>query len=178
MTVDKGMKLEIPDWVLKEVNKRLVQGLEEATCTKHPISAVLWSQDGFFVSGANGPPQGFKDYCIPCPRLHSPSGEDMHLCPAIHGEMAAILNAAKEGTSTKGGALFISCGLPCKDCMKEIIKAGVSHIISPYPLKLVDREDKFRSAESYNFKLAYEMMKDCGVEYIHEPRLMKEDWKE
>ena len=96
----------------------------------------------------------------------------MHLCPAIHGEMAARLNAAKDGTPTDDGVLFISCALPCMNCMKETIKVGIRYIISPYPLSLVQREDKFRNAKAYNFELARKMMEEYGVEYIHEPRLL------
>lgn len=167
------MPLEIPDWVIEEVNRRLEEELDSSTCTKRAIAAVLWSHEGYFVSGHNGPPHCFKDYCIPCPRADSPSGEDMHLCPAVHGELAAILNAAKKGTETKDGALFISCALPCKDCMKEIIGAGIKYIISPYEEDFVNRADKFANADSYNFQLSHDMMKKCGVEYIHDKRMVK-----
>lgn len=164
------MPLEIPDWVInEEVNRRLEEELDSSTCTKRAIAAVLWSHEGYFVSGHNGPPDCFKDHCIPCPRADSPSGEDMHLCPAIHGELAAILNAAKKGTETKDGALFISCALPCKDCMKEIIGAGIKYIISPYEVDFVGH----LNAKHYNFSLSRQMMEQCGVEYIHDKRMLK-----
>ena len=160
--------------IIDEAGRRLRLGLEISTCVKRPISAVLWISGMPFVMGANGPPLCFKEYCIPCPRMDSPSGMDMEICPAVHGEMAAILNAARSGIITEGSVLFMSCGLPCKDCMKEIIAAGVKHIVSPYAFDWVEREDKFRNADVYNFKLSYEMMVRCGVEYHHVPGLMEE----
>ena len=96
----------------------------------------------------------------------------MEICPAIHGEMSVILEAASCGVVTKDAILFISCGLPCKDCMKEIAKAGIKYIVSPFSYDWVNRTDKFRNADVYNFPLAYEIMVRCGIEYIHEPRLI------
>lgn len=163
------MTLEIPDWVIEEVNRRLERGLENATCTKRAIAAVLWSHFGFFVNGSNGPPKCFKDYCEPCPRADSPSGENMDICPAVHGEIAVLMQAAWSGISTMDGALFISCALPCKDCMKEIVRAGVKYIISPYEIDFVGH----LNAKHYNFALSRQMMEQCEIEYIHEPRLVK-----
>ncbi len=166
------MPLEIPDWVVTEVNTRLESDLEGATCTKRAIAAVLWSKDGMFVSGSNGPPECFAHYCKPCPRADSKSGEDMDICTAVHGEIAALLEAAIRGESTMNGALFISCALPCKDCMKEIIRAGIKYIISPYELDFVIRPDGFAIADLYNFPLSRQMMEECGIEYIHDSRLV------
>ena len=107
------MTLKIPDWVIVEVNNRLERGLENSRCVKRPIAAVLWSHFGFFVNGSNGPPKCFEEYCTPCPRADSGSGEDMDICPAVHGEIDAIVRAAWDGVSTMDGVLFISIGL-CK----------------------------------------------------------------
>jgi deoxycytidylate deaminase len=168
------MTIEIPPWVLKEVNIRLKDGLTQSTCTKRQIAAVLWSEDGMFMTGWNGPPDCFEKYCHECPRGSSGSGEDMEICPAVHGEVAAILEAARRGEPTVNGVLFISCALPCKDCMKEIIRAGIRYIISPYPIDYVIRPDGFQAhAKVYSFPLSRQMMEECGVEYIHEPKLVK-----
>lgn len=169
------MNIEIPDRVIEHVSKSLQIGLEMSTCVKRPISSVLWVPKDVFVMGANGPPAKFSHYCNPCPRADSACGVDMDICPAVHGEMAAILNAARHGIITEGAILFISCGLPCKDCMKEIAKAGIKYIVSPYPVCQVEREDKFSNAKTYNFSLSYEIMVCCDIQYIHEPRLMGEN---
>ncbi len=66
-----------------------------------------------------------------CPRklLEIPSGEGLEYCSAVHAERNALLSCAKTGVSSNGGIMFMTCGLPCKDCMIEIIQAGVSGII-------------------------------------------------
>lgn len=159
-----------------EINKRLVKSLERATCTKRKVGAVLLQKFPLFyrlTEGWNGPPDEFKEYCEPCPRAESPSGVDMDLCPAIHAEIRAVLNACKERNNVEGSILFMTCGLPCKDCMKELIIAGVKQIVSPYPLIIEAREDGFEDGDTYNFNLAYELMMAAGIEYIHEPRLVK-----
>jgi deoxycytidylate deaminase len=97
----------------------------------------------------------------------------MDICTAVHGEIAALLQAAIDGVSTMDGVLFISCALPCKDCMKEIIRAGIKYIVSPYKLDYVVRADRFADAKLYNFPLSRQMMEECGIEWIHEPRLVK-----
>jgi len=155
------------------INAVLEVALNHANCTKKAIGACISVGNIIVGVGNNGPPDSFKEYCQPCPRLNSPSGTDMNLCPAVHAEMRAILNAHKD---VRGGILYITCGLPCKDCMKEIIVAGIVKIVSPYPLNTEDTEDRgdgYKSGESYNFNLSYEMMIAAGIEYVHDERLIK-----
>lgn len=160
------------DETLRQVNIHLSRGLAHATCTKRAIGSVLQLYNGRFIYGYNGPPHSFKRYCIPCPRADEPSGERMDLCPAIHAEMAPILRTAQMGLSTMNATLYITCGLPCKDCMKELINAGIGTIVSPYPLEVAKRSDGFK-ASSYGFNLSYRMMKAAGIEYVHQPYLIR-----
>jgi len=156
------------------INNLLKNAYERATCTKRAVAAVLELVDGRLVYGWNGPPDSFKKYCNPCPRLDAKSGTKMDICPAIHAEVATIMNGARMGwNSTKGAVLYISCGLPCKDCMKELIIAGVVRIESPYPLNTYIRGAGFDSGEIYNFNLAYELMEAAGIEYVKNSLLFK-----
>jgi dCMP deaminase len=45
-----------------------------------------------------------------------------------HAETNAIINAALNGTSTKGTIMYMSCGVPCTDCARNIINAGIKHV--------------------------------------------------
>ena len=45
-----------------------------------------------------------------------------------HGERNAIYNAARIGVSTKGCTMYLSCGVPCSDCARGIINAGIVRI--------------------------------------------------
>lgn len=45
-----------------------------------------------------------------------------------HAERNAIYNAARIGVSTKGSTMYLSCGIPCADCARAIINAGITRI--------------------------------------------------
>ena len=42
-----------------------------------------------------------------------------------HAERNAIYNAARIGVSTKGCTMFLTCDIPCADCARGIINAGI-----------------------------------------------------
>ena len=67
-----------------------------------------------------------------CPRKHFgyKSGKGLHLCIAGHAERNALINAARHGIPVKGATLYLTEILPCKDCMIEIINAGIVEIVS------------------------------------------------
>ena len=39
------------------------------------------------------------------------------------------MNAARLGIETKGATLVCYCGIPCKDCLIEIINAGIVEVV-------------------------------------------------
>jgi len=45
-----------------------------------------------------------------------------------HAERNAIYNAARIGVSTKGCRMYLTCGIPCSDCARGIINAGIIEI--------------------------------------------------
>ena len=45
-----------------------------------------------------------------------------------HAERNAIYNAARIGVSTKDCSMYLTCGIPCADCARGIINAGISRI--------------------------------------------------
>jgi dCMP deaminase len=46
-----------------------------------------------------------------------------------HAERNAIYNAARIGVSTKGTTMYLTCGIPCADCCRGIINAGITTIV-------------------------------------------------
>lgn len=113
-------------------------------CLSRKIGAILITSDGTQVgAGYNGPPRGVP-HCnsrsrygeigmgnsvinlTTCPRklMGLESGEGLNLCPAAHAEANAIINAAREGISTKGLIMYTH-GLPCQECAKAVINAGI-----------------------------------------------------
>ena len=47
----------------------------------------------------------------------------------IHAEINAIARSAKNGIKIDGATMYMSCGIPCTDCAKAIINAGIKRII-------------------------------------------------
>ena len=79
---------------------------------------------------------------VRCPRKLRgyKSGEGLGLCISGHAERNALLNCARKGISTLGGTLYMNCTFPCKDCMIEIIQAGIKEIIYTEEEKYYDYE--------------------------------------
>ena len=84
-----------------------------------------------------------------CPRhvFGYASGKGLHLCIAGHAERNALINAARHGISVKGATLYLTEILPCKDCMIEIINAGIVEIVSE-TMNYYDTMSKYLMDES------------------------------
>ncbi len=62
-----------------------------------------------------------------CPRkiIGAPSGKRLELCSCAHSETNAIVNASDD---LEGAIMFCWCGVPCVECTKLIINAGVKTV--------------------------------------------------
>lgn len=63
-------------------------------------------------------------------------GKMLDTCIAVHAEEAAILQAARLGSTTLMNATLYTTTFPCLLCAKSIINAGISTIVyrEPYPM--------------------------------------------
>lgn len=111
---------------------------KKSPCLSRQIGAILVRDKSIVATGYNGPPRGVP-HCDPeCPRKAQgfKSGEGLHLCPATHAEVNCVVNAARLGVSTLGTTLYMNCLMPCVECLKVLINAGVREIviddITPY----------------------------------------------
>ena len=143
-------------------------------CLSRKIGAVLVKNNVVIATGYNGPPRGIphcdkrhnsddllckefglKGLNLPkpnktfpiCPRrlLGYDSNEGLHLCPATHAEVNCIAHAAMLGIKAAGAQMYLTCGIPCKNCLAVLINAGIEEVIctsleyyddlSPYILK-------------------------------------------
>ena len=118
---------------------------ENSKCLSRKIGAILVKDDIVICDGYNGPPRGmshcnqryhhdngeriFSDTI--CPRILAgyKSGQGLHLCAAGHAERNCLNNAARLGIKTKGCKIYMSCPIPCKDCLIELINAGIEEVI-------------------------------------------------
>lgn len=130
------------------------QVARNSKCFSRRIGCVLVYDKSIISTGYNGPPRGIprcdlrwrldhnlcekvkdideKDsFSGVCPRrvLNYKSGEGLELCVAGHAERNALINAARNGIRTKGATLYVTTGIPCKDCLIEIINAGIREIV-------------------------------------------------
>ncbi len=130
------------------------QVARNSKCLSRRIGAVLVYDKSIRSTGYNGPPRGVprcdlrwqidsdfyekykdriegKDVKGVCPRyvIGFKSGEGLSVCPAGHAERNALINAARDGISTRDTTLYMTCGIPCTPCLVEIINAGVKEIV-------------------------------------------------
>jgi len=65
-----------------------------------------------------------------CPRkiLGFESGKGLEYCIAGHAEANAVANGAREGVRLSGATMYAYCGLPCQECSKMIIGAGLERV--------------------------------------------------
>lgn len=134
-----------------------VQVARNSKCLSRKIGAILVKDKTIISTGYNGPPRGIprcdlrwaidEDFINKykpvwaesaddlvsgkCPRhtLGAKSGELTEICPAAHAEENAILSCAREGISTKGAIMYMTCSIPCFRCMIKIINAGISELV-------------------------------------------------
>jgi len=126
-------------------------------CLSRKEGAILVKDNSVISTGFNGPPRHiphcgkarmksdpiiFKrlradaiepvygdDTMCPRYRLGFGTGEGLHLCPSIHAEVNALLNASRQGISTYNSTMYLTCGIPCKNCFGSIINAGVNEVV-------------------------------------------------
>jgi deoxycytidylate deaminase len=103
---------------------------ELSTCNKKKIGCVLVLTRGKqgMLQGANGPPHPLGR-CNLCPRLNVKSGTCLDKCRAVHAERDVLLKAAKFGFCTKDSILYSPSGVPCSQCLLELIAAGMVELV-------------------------------------------------
>jgi dCMP deaminase len=117
--------------------------IDHARMSKDPntrVGSVIVGPDRELRSaGFNGFPRGIEDsWC----RLHD---RDVKLELIVHGEMNALMAAARVGIPLKGCTLYLAAtddtgtqwgGPPCSRCTVHLIQAGIAEVVS-FPIKAV-----------------------------------------
>ena len=117
------------------------------------IGAVIVGQDKEIVStGYNSFPRGIDD-----------NKTDRQKKPEKyfwfeHAERNAIYNAARIGVSTKGCTIYLTCDIPCADCARGIINAGI--------IKIFAKKDAGAKSKKWDesAERSMQMFKEAGVE--------------
>jgi dCMP deaminase len=79
-----------------------------------------------------------------------------------HAERNAIYNAARVGTPLKNASIYITSGVPCMDCARGIVNAGIKKV---YCKTVCTTTNKEKWEESQ--KRSIELLNECGVEVIY-----------
>lgn len=100
-------------------------------CKSRQIGAIIVRDKAIISTGYNGPPRGMRECGDECPRhtKNFKSGEGLELCPAAHAEANAIAQAARNGINVCGTTMYMSCPIPCKNCLSLIINAGIIEVV-------------------------------------------------
>lgn len=96
---------------------------ERATCPRMHCGCVLVREKRILSTGYNGSIPGDvhceDDGCMIV---------DNHCVRTIHAEMNAILQCSIHGISTEGATAYIT-NMPCTNCSKALIAAGIRQIV-------------------------------------------------
>jgi len=117
-----------PSW--DEYFAKLVEDVSRrSTCTRRQIGAVIVNEGHEIVStGYNGVVRG-APHCedIGCikDKMKIKSGTGHEICPAVHAEQNALLQAGK---SARGCTLYLNA-FPCKICARLMVNAGIKKLV-------------------------------------------------
>ena len=126
---------------------------EKSKDERTKIGAVIVGKNKEIVStGYNSFPRGINDY----KKERQERPEKYYWFE--HAERNAIYNAARIGVSTKGCTMYLTCGVPCADCARGIINAGIERIFVTRNTSGAKSQKWVDSAER-----SLEMFEEAGV---------------
>jgi dCMP deaminase len=96
---------------------------ERSTCDRAMVGCVLVRDKRILTTGFNGSPSG-QGHCDEIGHLMV----EGHCVRTIHAETNAIIQAALHGVSSRDATCYVT-HLPCINCTKALINAGVARIV-------------------------------------------------
>lgn len=119
-------------------------------------AVIVGTANQILSTGFNGFPRGIDE------KLSTRWERPIKYSYMCHAEVNAILNAARHGVSLEGSTLYLRGfgppTVPCVECTKAVIQAGIKTVIGK-SFKPVDehwRED---------LEFAYNLLKEAGVDF-------------
>lgn len=112
-------KNDDPDYLRNVVWPQLTDDEKDMVLCEEWFIDDRSNEDKFVAKHAN---------CKTCPRklIGAPSGKRLELCTCIHGEVDAITRANR---SVAGCYMVCYCGVPCIECTKVVINAGIDIVV-------------------------------------------------
>lgn len=142
---------------------------KKSPCTHRRFGAVLVKDDNIIATGYNGSSRGtlncgseiecLKDVHNDPNNIEGVKGKNdksiYDNCPAVHGEVNSIINAARVGISTVGSIMFVAevngkSEISCHRCRRLIIQAGIKKVYDGLPnnYRVFDVEEDFVEKEN------------------------------
>ena len=102
-------------------------------CTKVQVGSVITKDSRIISCGANRTIPRLCDTLRGCLRVEkygdkSKEHRNPADCRAIHSEVDAVCNAAKNGISTEGAVIYVT-RYPCEACARVIVSAGIKAVM-------------------------------------------------
>jgi dCMP deaminase len=130
-----------PDRLWKDLCYRFA---EQSRCKSRKVGAVIVKKDTLLAEGWNSAPSGAKTDDCPrakCQGAPEPTGSSLDQAICCHAEANAIASCAKRGIYIRGAQIYCT-SMPCLECQKLIIGAGIVEVIYdvdyPSPLNLFE----------------------------------------
>ncbi|RLI99793.1 MAG: cytidine deaminase [Candidatus Aenigmatarchaeota archaeon] len=146
---------------------------KRSPCLRRRFGAVIVVNDSIVSTGYNGPARGVIN-CeeVGCAKdiLKLPSYAAYDVCPAVHAEENAVINAARNGAKVLNGRLYIygetkdgkpTPSHPCDRCKRVLINAGITQVIteSEDGRIVVYDVEKWKDYDTDNYKKIVEKAK-------------------
>jgi len=115
----------------------------KSVCIKLHVGAIIVKNNIILSYGYNDIPKGMKTCketgCV-FDNLKIPIAGNVELCPAIHAEHNAILQAIDKKLNIKDSNIYCTHS-PCAECIKLIIKYGIKFVYynTYFPDKLAEK---------------------------------------
>ena len=101
---------------------------ENSYCKRRQVGALVVKDQMIISDGYNGTPSGFENVC---------EENDVTLPYVLHAEANAITKLARSSNNSDGATLYVT-DLPCIECSKLIIQAGIKRVVYSREYRLND----------------------------------------
>lgn len=115
---------------------------ENSYCERRKVGALIVRDKMIISDGYNGTPCGFENICEDEAGITKPY--------VLHAEANAITKVAKSANSSNGATLYITA-MPCMECSKLIIQAGILRVVY---------------CDSYHSEDGLELLRRVGIETV------------
>lgn len=99
----------------------------QSSCPRLAVGAVVVQDHRIIAGGYNGAPAGVPHCDEQGCWIYDKAGKPSCFL-AVHAELNALLNAGRGGAACKGAWMFCT-HMPCVDCLKACVNAGIYKIV-------------------------------------------------